>query len=142
MTERARVETRFGVFDVNPGDVIRVPGGLPGFEQCRRYVVVTSPPLEPFTCLQGLDDSRPSFLALDPKLVVPDYGVPLSPADRHRLEAGEGEPLLWLALVRLDADAVLANLGAPVVVNPRRMIGIQAIPADTPYAIDHRVPLG
>ena len=141
MPEIATIETRFGSFAVDSAAVVTVPDGLPGFEGCRRFVIVTAPTLDPLTCLQGLDDRRPSFLAVDPRRVMPGYHVALPPADRHREEASEGEPLLWLALVRLDSDAALVNLRAPVVVNPRRMIGIQVIPTDSPYPVDHRLPL-
>ena len=35
------------------GDTVFFPDGLPGFEQVRRYVVVTAPAFEPFCSLQG-----------------------------------------------------------------------------------------
>lgn len=135
------IETRFGSFDVDAGAVVTVPDGLPGFERCRRFVIIAAPTLEPLTCLQGLDDPHPSFLAVDPRLVVPDYHLELPPASRHRIEARDADRLVWLALVRLDSDTALVNLRAPVVVNPRRMIGVQVIPGDSPYPVDHRLSL-
>jgi len=132
------VVTRFGVFQASPRDVVRVADGLPGFESCRQYVIVSSPELEPFTCLQGLDDPRPSFLVIDPRLVAADYHVALSPADRRRLDVAPGDTLLWLALVRIgDGSDASVNLRAPIVVNPRRMAGLQVIAADSPYALQH-----
>ena len=116
--------------------------GLPGFESCLRYVLLSAPALAPLTCLQALDGERPSFLALDPRAVLPDYHVDLTPSDLHRLGAGPGETLLWLALVRLEGERVLVNLRAPVVVNPARMIGLQVMPADPPYSTHHRLFLG
>ncbi len=135
------IETRLGPFDVDAGAVVTVPDGLPGFERCRRFVIIAAPTLEPLMCLQGLDDPHPSFLAVDPRLVVSDYHLDLPPAAGHRVEALDDEPLVWLALVRLDADTALVNLRAPVVVNPRRMIGVQVIPGDSPYPVDHRLAL-
>ena len=141
MPETIDVVTRFGTFEADAGDVVRVVDGLPGFESCRRYVIVSSPELAPFTCLQGLDDPRPSFLVIDPRLVVAEYGVELSTAERRRLEAAAGDALLWLALVRIgDGADASVNLRAPIVVNPRRMAGLQVIAADSPYALQH--PLG
>ena len=72
-------------------------------------------------------------LALDPRSVVPDFGVALGSRERARLETDGGEPLLWLAIVRVDEHALTANLRAPVVINPRRMIGLQIVGADTSY---------
>jgi flagellar assembly factor FliW len=131
------VETRFGSFEASPEDVIAMREGLPGFAGCRRFVVIAAPVLQPFTCLQGLDEPRPSFLALDPRQIVTEYAAVLLPTDRKRIEAETGEPLLWLALVRLEDDHAFINLRAPIVINPRRMLGVQLVAADSPYATDH-----
>lgn len=141
MRGTSTIETRFGSFAVDATAVVAVPDGLPGFERCRHFVIITGPTLEPLTCLQGLDDQHPSFLAVDPRLVVSGYHLDLPPAARHRVEALDDEPLVWLALVRLRDDAAFVNLRAPVVVNPRRMIGVQVIPAESPYSVDHRLSL-
>lgn len=126
---------------MDAGAVVRMPDGLPGFEGCRRFVIIAAPTLEPLTCLQSLDDPQPSFLAVDPRLVVPGYQLDLPAPARHRIEASGDDRLVWLALVRLQADAALVNLRAPVVVNPRRMIGVQVMPAESPYSVDHRLSL-
>lgn len=123
-------------------DVVCLPDGLPGFKHCRRFVVVSSDHLAPLTCLQGLDDDRPSFLAIDPRLVLPGYEAALSPADRTRLDAAPGDPLLWLALVHMDHDRVLVNLQAPVVINPVRMYGLQVIATEGPYSTHHELLRG
>lgn len=134
------IETRFGSFDASAADIVTLPDGLPGFERCRRFVVVTAPDLAPFTCLQGLDDVRPSFLTLDPRLAAAGYQAPLPAADRLRLGAASQEPLLWLSLVCLDGDRARVNLRAPIVVNPRTMVGLQVIASESVHPIDH--PLG
>lgn len=135
------VETKFGKYLADGGAVVTLGDGLPGFERCRQFVVVTGPSLQPFNCLQGMDDSRPSFLTLDPRSVVEDYVTELPAADRERLEARADDALLWLALVCLDGDRILVNLRAPVVINARRMIGLQLIAADSPYSTEHVLSL-
>lgn len=134
-----QIVTRFGTFAAEPRDVVTFPHGLPGFERCRRFVLVSAPSLEPFTCLHGVDAPEPSFLALDPRRIVPDYQTPLSQGDGHRLGLAGGETLLWLAVVHIDAAAARVNLKAPIVVNPRRMIGLQVMAAETAYATDHQL---
>ena len=131
------VETRFGSFEARPEEVIAMREGLPGFAGCRRFVVIAAPALQPFACLQGLDEPRPSFLALDPRQIVPEYAAVLLPSDRKRIDAEVCEPLLWLSLVRLEDDHAFINLRAPIVINPRRMLGLQLVSADSPYATDH-----
>ncbi len=123
------------------GPIVKMPDGLPGFEQCRRFVVVQSDALQPFTCLQSLDEPQPSFLALDPRQIVGDYSMPLADGDRARLDAHDGDALLWLALVCVESEAATINLRAPVTINARTMRGIQVIPSDSPYSTAHPLPL-
>jgi flagellar assembly factor FliW len=132
------VATAFGAFSADAAGVVTFAAGLPGFERCRRFVLVSAPALAPFTCLHGLDAPHPSFLTIDPRHAVPGYAVTLSAADRRRL-GGDGEPLLWLAVARLDGDAATVNLQAPIVINPSRLLGVQVLDADSPFAADHRL---
>jgi flagellar assembly factor FliW len=124
------------VDEMNP-DVIEMVSPLPGFENCRRYVLMTAPEIAPFARIQGLDGSKPSFLALPPQAVVKRFDQTLAIADRERLEAGDGESMLWLSIVRIDGDRAFANLRAPLVINPRRMLGLQVISADELLSISH-----
>ena len=119
---------------------IAFPDGLPGFEGCRQFVLLTSPALEPFACLKGLDASAPAFLAIDPRRVVAEYRHPLAPADQARLGAGPETPLVWLALVRPRPTGATVNLRAPIVINPEAMRGLQVVDGDGTYPLDH--PLG
>jgi flagellar assembly factor FliW len=122
--------------------VVTIPDGLPGFEKCRRFVLVTSPQLEPLKCLQGLEEDKPSFLAIDPRLAQPGYAAALSEEDRCRLEVSDDSaPLLWLGLVTVRDETVLVNLRAPVVINPTKMIGLQVIDPDSALPTDHPLTL-
>jgi flagellar assembly factor FliW len=119
--------------------VIDFPAGIPGFESCRRFVVIASPELAPLACLRALDPPEASFLTIDPRIIDPEYDLTLREFERVRLGAGE-EALLWLALVTVAGDSATVNLRAPVVINPRRMIGCQFIRDDRNYSVSH--PLG
>jgi flagellar assembly factor FliW len=122
-------------------EVVTFADGLPGFESHRRFVLVASPSLDPFTLLQGVGPDAPSFVAIDPRRVEPSFAGELTPADRVRLDATADAPLVWLALVSAREDApATVNLRAPIVINPASMRGIQIVPAESPYRLDH--PLG
>jgi flagellar assembly factor FliW len=115
--------------------------GLPGFETCRRYLLAASPALDPFTCVHGIGDGAPAFLAIDPRQVVDDYCCDLTTLERMKLEAEPGVPLLWLAIVNgAGAGKPTVNLRAPIVINPGTMRGLQLLGGDPSYSIDH--PLG
>ena len=72
--------------------------------------------------------------------MVAGYPQALGPADREKLDAADGEPLLWLSIVRVDTDAggrAFANLRAPLVINPRRMLGLQVVSDDDQLSLNH-----
>jgi flagellar assembly factor FliW len=119
--------------------VVSFPAGIPGFETCRRFVVIASPELAPLACLKALDPPEASFLTIDPRLVDRDYDLTLREFERVRLGAGD-EPLVWLAIVTVTGDKATANLRAPIVINPRRMVGCQFIRDDRDYPV--HFPLG
>lgn len=134
------VETRFGTFAGRARDVVTLADGLPGFESCRRFFLLTSPALHPLTCLQGLDDSRPAFLAIDPRTVDPQYRCRLDDLQLRRLGASTDTTLLWLAIVRVtESDGSTVNLRAPLVVDPDRMRGMQLLAGHDEYDTNHRL---
>ncbi|MDP1569104.1 MAG: flagellar assembly protein FliW [Vicinamibacterales bacterium] len=134
--DRLRVETRFGDFETDRSSVIAFPEGLPGFEQCRRFVVIAADDIAPLQCLHAVDGPPASFLTIDPRLVLPGYRCQLSAHDATRLGATEGSALLWLSIVTVQPDGVaLANLRAPIVINPATMAGFQLMPHNTLYPL-------
>ena len=137
-----RVKTGFGEFDVRPEDVLTFPTGLPGFERCRRFVLVSSEDIAPFQCLQSVDGPPASFLVIDPRLVLPTYRAVLSAVDCIRLGVAPDATLLWLAIVVPgDTDErPQVNLRAPIVINPATMVGYQLMPSNSLYPLRH--PLG
>ena len=124
--------------DPRPSEgLITFTDGLPGFERFREYVLVASPDLDPFTCMQGLDPSGPSFIAVDPHRVVDGYRGEVPPSERARLKAEADSQLLWLALVTVGDSGASVNLRAPLVINPDTMLGVQLVTIESPYALDH-----
>lgn len=117
-------------------ETIRFPHGLPGFERCRGFVLMTSEGLGPVQCLKAVEGPSASFLVIDPRRVLPDYRCDLSEMDRVRLGVQEHDTLLWLALVAIELDGTITvNLRAPIVINPGAMIGQQVIPHHGVYPI-------
>jgi flagellar assembly factor FliW len=129
--------------DITSDAVLTFAEGLPGFEACRQFVLIESAALMPFRLVQGLAGDGPSFVGIDPHQIDPSYSVKLEPTDFARLGAAADEPLLWLAIVSAPSDEpATANLRAPLVINPRSMRGIQLVPPDSAYRVDHPLPVG
>lgn len=117
---------------------IRFPHGIPGFESCRSFVLMATEGGGPLRYLTAVDGPNASFLVIDPRRAMPDYRCELSDTDRHQLAASESTVLLWLALVTVEADGtIVANLRAPIVINPERMVGQQVIPQHAAYPLRH-----
>ena len=118
--------------------VIEFADGLPGFETCHQFVLISGPALDPFTIVQGVGSAGPSFAAIDPLRVTGGYRADLQASDRARLGVDAGEDLLWLALIcpRPGLEPTV-NLRAPLVINPRTLRGIQLISSESTYRVDH-----
>jgi flagellar assembly factor FliW len=133
------LEAELGALEPRPEDIVAFPDGVPGFESCRRFVLIASDDTAPLSRLQAIDAPRPAFLTIDPALALKRYRKILSPADRVRLDVNDGDTLLWLAIVTLSPDdtASVVNLRAPIVINPRTMIGFQVMPHHSLYPVRH-----
>lgn len=129
-----RIQTRFGEFDVVQAQVVTFPEGIPGFGECRRFVLIQADELSPLTCLQSMDAPYPSFLATDPSTLRPDYTPELPVPDRAALGDPAGSPL-WLVILTLGLHEVNANLRAPIAINPDTMIGRQVLLDDPSYPV-------
>ncbi len=122
--------------------VVEFPSGIPGFESHRRFVLIASAELSPLGCLKAVDASDVSFLVLDPRLLFFNYDLTLSESERARIGADADEPLLWLAIVTITEKEATANLRAPVVINPSKMIGCQLIRDNDQYPVRFAINLG
>jgi flagellar assembly factor FliW len=119
---------------------ITFPDGIPGFEACRRFVLLVSEATAPLQRLESVEGPPAAFVGIDPRLVVPGYRCRLAAADLRSLQAREDTPLVWLALVTVETDGTIAvNLRAPIVVNPTSMTGRQVLPNDGLYPVRHVV---
>jgi flagellar assembly factor FliW len=124
--------------DITVSEAVTFPDGIPGFESCRQWVVMAAEEATPLRRLHAIDGADASFLAIDPRIVLDGYRCELSTLDRRRLGATDNEPLLWLALVMMEPNGALTvNLRAPIVINPRTMMGQQVLPHNCLYPLRH-----
>jgi len=124
--------------EITVSEAVTFPDGIPGFESCHSWVVMAAQEATPLRRLHAIDGQDASFLAIDPRGVLEGYRCELSTSDLRRLGANEGEPLLWLALVMVEASGALTvNLRAPIVINPKTMTGQQVLPHNCLYPLRH-----
>ena len=139
MNAPMHLDTEFGTFEVGATEIINFPSGMPGFEACRKFVLLSSAELGVFQCLRSIEGPAASFVVVDPRRVLPSYRTALSQADLVRLGTSADAALLWLAIVTLEDATGQAhvNLRAPIVINPQTMVGYQLMPSNSLYPLRH-----
>lgn len=130
--------------DLRQSEPIFFPEGLVGCEQWRSFVLLAISEDEPVQLLQSTEEPAISFLVTDPRIIVPDYVCPLSPADRAllRLTADDEPYILCTLTLHREPASITANLVGPIVINAREGLGKQVVLADVPYSVRHPVLLG
>lgn len=113
-------------------------GGLPGFPDARRFVLVRiGDDASPFSLLRSLDeDTQLEFVVTHPGLFFPDYEPEIDDDTANRLELKSADDALLLVIVTV-ADPVAAstaNLLGPIVVNRHTRAAAQAILGSSGYA--------
>ena len=138
------IETKhFGTIEYDEDASIEFPRGLPGFEQRRRFVATRVPASDPLVYLQSLEDPSLCFITAPPAAVDPDYRLELSaedlgaaglPVDR---QPQIGAEVLCLIVLSMRETGPTANLLAPVIVNLRNRLAVQAISQRPGYSHQH-----
>lgn len=123
------------------------PNGLPGFENERAFVFLNRPDSHPLMFMQSVLTPDLCFILLPILAVDAQYRLSLDEEALSALQLPEacqpqiGKDVLCAAIVCAhgQGEPPTANLLAPIVVNLRDRIGIQAIQAQSAYS--HRHPL-
>jgi flagellar assembly factor FliW len=121
--------------------VVSVLGGIIGFPDLIRYVLIQRPHDAPFYWLQCLDDPTLALVLVNPVLFKEDYSPTLPNGLREELGAEEGEITLF-AIVTIPAGRpqdMTANLLGPLAMNPKTRKARQLVLDDRLYG--HRHPI-
>ena len=126
--------------------VIRLPNGLPGFEEEREFVLIDQPRNRPLVFVQSLRTPGLCFVALPVLSVDAAYRLSLSTEDLDLIgldpsrQPSIGNDVACLAIVAFGEDRLMtANLLSPLVINLSTCVAVQAIQTGCNYS--HRHPL-
>ncbi len=138
----------FGSICVDESSVIEFPAGMPGFEECRRFLPLQDAAREGLIFLQSLEDPELCFLALSVAGVRPGYRLMMRPEDLDLLGLpGGAQPVIGkdvaaVAIVSLvEGEDPTVNLLSPVVIDIQTRRAVQAIRPDTMYGCREPVSL-
>ena len=132
-------QTEHGPVRFEEDQVLRMLGGLIGFAEATRFVLLENQEIDPFRWLVSVDNPELSFAVIDPRILVPEFHIELTEPDRVRLAINERSEILPLAISVLSArpEESTANLKAPIVVNSTHMLAAQVVMTTSDYAVKH-----
>jgi flagellar assembly factor FliW len=128
--------TRFGSVTIQPEDVLHFPGGLPGLEECHRWVLLADGDNEALAWLQSTSRPEVAFAVVHPKRFVPQYQLRVARRDLEPLALANLADAEVLAIVSSHEDDLTVNLRAPLVINVPRRLGRQVI-AESDAGVQH-----
>ena len=139
---------QFGILTYSTHQIIHFAAGLPGFEECRDFLLHEEAAMGPFLFLQSLTDPNLSFVTLPAERLEENYELTLSRDDLAQLGLtalpAPGD-VQCLAILQLKAQGASANLAAPIVIVNRATpprLGTQAIRQDRRYSATQPVIWG
>lgn len=125
----------FGSTEVADDKVIEFPAGLPGFEQCKRFVLVHEEGSDPSVfVLHSTDDASVAFSVTGPERLGVNYEFALTDDEVALLELKNPAEALVAVIVRKDGElgspastGLRANFMAPLVINVEARRGLQKV---------------
>jgi flagellar assembly factor FliW len=128
---------------VESENIIHLPLGLLGFEQMKKYVLLSMPGEAPFHWLQVLNDTSLAFLVLSPFEIMPDYQPELSDEDTAFIDLkSPQDALIWNIVTLRSNGRATINLKGPVVLNRFTLTGKQVVICNAAqYSLQHPLPV-
>ena len=130
---------RFGCIERPDDAVLQFPGGVFGFELCRRWLLLSDQAHGALFWLQSIDQQELSFSVVDPREFVTDYSLNLMSGQLDQIYT-QGEPLVVLSVLTRLGERLVLNLKNPILINPRLSVGRQ-VSASSEQPIQFDLPL-
>lgn len=130
--------TRFGPIHITADDLIRFPEGLPGFADCRDWVLLADGKNAALAWLQSVERPDVAFAVVSPRRHVAGYRLHVARQELEPLEFDDLQSARVLAIVGRNSRSITLNLKAPVVLNVDRRLGRQVI-ANGDWSVQHEL---
>jgi flagellar assembly factor FliW len=132
--------TRFGEIHLDASQVIRMPDGMPGFIESKRFVIIQNKENSPFFWYQSLDDPDLAFVITDPNQFVPEY----HPDFRQHLQTISWIDLnvmfqeitcyVVVSIPRGAPEKMTGNFLGPLVMDLSSRVAVQLVIPDDKYS--------
>jgi flagellar assembly factor FliW len=138
-----KVNTKsFGEIEVEEKIIYDFPDGILGFDYIKKFVVLDSDEdRSPFKWLQAYDEVNLAFVIIMPIDFLDEYDLVISQNDLEAVGADDPNDLMVFAIVTIPADPskMTANLQGPLILNPKKKLGRQAISLSDKYNVRHNI---
>lgn len=120
---------RFGDIEIADEKIITFQEGIPSFEECRSFALITAEETEPFLWLQSLDRPDVALAAVNPFRLFPDYAPRVSETALADIGSPSDDDVLLLTVAVIPAEPrrMTTNLVSPILINARENVGRQVI---------------
>jgi flagellar assembly factor FliW len=122
-------------------DLIFFRKGLPGFENCTKFILFTLEGNDQFSILHSIEDISLGFVTISPFQVIKDYQFELLDDKRKELQIESEEDIIVMNTVTINSDIekVTTNLKAPIIINIKSKLGEQIILSNEKYLLKHPI---
>jgi flagellar assembly factor FliW len=128
--------------DIKENNVLTFHDGILGFEDCKRYVIVSLEEVWPFEWLLSTDNPTIGFPIVNPLVFCPDYApnVPVDELEALEIEEPTDVEMFCIATIaNNDLNEATVNLKGPIIVNTAKNIAKQVVLCDDVYSVHHPI---
>jgi len=140
---RVKVLTKpFGEIEVDEEQIIDFPDGILGFDFIKKFVLLDTEDKEsPFKWMQAYEEKDLAFVIIRPIDFMESYDLVISQSDYEAVKAESPEELVVFAIVTIPENPadMTANLQGPIIINPSKRLGRQAISMSDRYKVRHKI---
>ena len=136
--------TRFGTISIKEEKIIKMPFGMLGFPDKKKFFILQHQENSPFFWYQSVDDPGLAFVITDPFLFIPDYKIDLEVTLKKMSWNGDGNSryLNLFIVVNIPKGMpheMTGNFIGPILVNDKVYQAVQIVISNSPYT--HKFPL-
>ena len=123
--------------DVSPEQIFAFDPPLGGFEELRRYALISDGTDSTGEWMQSIEDENVALPLLEPFLFEPDYGFELPDRDAEALgmEGPEDAIVRCILTLREAPEEITANMLAPIVFCRRTHLARQIVLQESEYSL-------
>ena len=135
---------RFGTIDIEEEKIIKMPFGMLGFPDKKKFILLQHQENSPFFWYQSVDDPGLAFVITDPFLFIPDYKIDLEVTLKEMSWNGDGNSrdlnlFIVVNIPRGMPHKMTGNFIGPILVNNKVYQAVQMVLSNSPYT--HKFPL-